>query len=161
MKILIILIIFFSNNAMAEDVGESTGKPIPRFISLKNSPANLRIGPNTDYPKILEYEYKNIPLKVVDEFDQWRKVIDWMNNEGWIHLSLLSSKRFGIIINQNNEYIDVYNKPGKRIKGKIGTLNIVELKKCIDKWCKIKIETHTGWIEKNNIWGVFKDEDFD
>ena len=62
MKILIILIIFFSYNAMAEDVGESTGKPIPRFISLKNSPANLRVGPNTDYPKILEYDFPDSGL---------------------------------------------------------------------------------------------------
>ena len=98
---------------------------------------------------------------VVDEIDQWRKIVDWNSNEGWIHLSLLSNKRFGIINKKKNKYADVFSKPNGRLKGQIGSGNIVKLNKCVDKWCKIKIDKYSGWIKKIKIWGVFEDEDFD
>ena len=103
---------------------------------------------------------------IIDEFklygDEWRKIVDWDNNEGWMHRSLLSNKRYGLLINNRDlAYINVFSKPDKKIIGKIGRTNIVHLTKCINNWCKIKIEDYTGWIKKNDIWGVFDHENFD
>ena len=161
MKIIVFLI-FLTSNAYAETIiGKDSGNPIPRFVSLKSNETNLRIGPSKNYPIILQYSYKNIPVMVIDEFDKWRKVIDFENNEGWIHLSLLSSNRFGLTIVKNNEFINIFKNPEKDIIGQIGSRNIVELNKCLSYWCHIKIEKYKGWAKKTDLWGVFKDENFD
>ena len=160
-KIIILVIFFFTSNSLANNtLGDNSGKPLPRFISIKSSEANLRVGPNKDYPIILKYTYKNLPLMVIDEFDKWRKVVDWENNVGWIHLSLLSNKRFGIINKKINKYASVYSKPDHRLIGQVGSGNIVRINKCIDIWCEIKVENYKGWTKKTNIWGTFKDEVF-
>tara|TARA_B100000029_G_C17554064_1_gene951107 strand:- start:1203 stop:1715 length:513 start_codon:yes stop_codon:yes gene_type:complete len=161
---LIVLFIFVNFSLFANDkVGEVTGKKIPRFISIKSSEANLRIGPNKDYPIKLKYIRKNIPLMVIDEFefygDQWRKVLDHDDNEGWIHRSLLSNNRYGIV--KNKTFISVFLVPNRRLIGKIGYGNIVKIIKCEDNWCKIKIDNYTGWIKNTDFWGVFDNENFD
>ena len=97
---------------------------------------------------------------VIDEFDKWRKVVDWENNVGWIHLSLLSNKRFGIIKKKTDKYANVYAKPDHHLIGQVGSGNIVKINKCINIWCEIKVEKYKGWTKKTNIWGAFKDEDF-
>lgn len=161
MKIFILIIFFLTSNLLANNkFGENSGKPLPRFISIKSSEANLRIGPSKDYPIILKYIYKNIPLMVIEEFDDWRKVVDWESKVGWIHLSLLSNKRYGVINKKHNKYANVYVKPNNQLIGQVGSGNIVKINKCVDIWCEIKINKYKGWTKKTNIWGTFEDEDF-
>ena len=158
MKKILIIFIFCSSVYANTDVGTNSGKKIPRFVSLKSSEANLRIGPSLDYPIILQYVVKNIPLKVIDEFNDWRKIEDWNNNSGWMHLSLLSSSRFGIIKRDIN---NIYKKPNGNIIGIIGKDNIIKLKKCERNWCLFSIKKLKGWLKKDSVWGVFNNENFD
>ena len=70
MKIIFFLIFLTSNVYSETIIGKDSGNPIPRFVSLKSNETNLRIGPSTNYPIILQYSYKNIPIMVIDEFDK-------------------------------------------------------------------------------------------
>ena len=38
--------------------------------------------------------------------------------------------------------------------------NIVKIKKCLTQWCLIQYQKNEGWIKKENIWGVDKNETF-
>ena len=37
---------------------------------------------------------------------------------------------------------------------------IVELKKCLPQWCYILFNKNKGWVTKNNLWGVYKNEKY-
>ena len=167
MQIFKIIIIFlfsliYSLSLIANNnIGSDSRNPIPRFVSIKSSEANLRVGPDTDYPIILKYILPHIPLKVEDEFDKWRKIVDSENNKGWIHVSLLSNNRYGIIKEKLNGYVNMLKKPNGNAIGSIGSGNIVKLKKCEDNWCLIIYENHEGWLKNNYIWGLFNNENFD
>ena len=163
MKIILFLLVFFYNlNLFAETKSNSeSNNLIPRFVSLKSSKANLRVGPSTDYPIILQYIYPTMPLKVIQEYDKWRKIIDFENNEGWIFVNLLSNNRYGVIISLNKDFVDIYKKPNGRIFGQIGRGNVIKLNKCLNNWCKVKIDNYKGWVERKYIWGVLKNEAFD
>ena len=132
---------------------------IPRFVSLKSNDSNIRIGSSDNYPIKLKYIIANVPLEIIDEYDVWRKVIDFEKNEGWIHKSLIKADRFGIINTSYSEEVQIYNKPKGAVVGKIGKRNIVKINKCIKKWCLIEIKKNKGWILKNNLWGVYEDEE--
>lgn len=154
---LLIFLIFFSLSIFA---AESTNLKIPRFVSTKSNESNLRIGANIDYPIKLTYLLENFPLKIIDEYELWREVVDIDGNQGWIKKNLLKNKRYGIIETAHDQQAQIYNKPKGSIIGKIGNRNIVKINKCFDLWCFISFDKYKGWINKANIWGVNKKENF-
>ena len=91
MQIIIVFIsIIFFHQVCHANIGNETGLEIPRYVSLKSDDANIRIGPSKNYPIEIKYIKKNYPLKVLDEYEEWRKVEDYNRNIGWIHnLSLI------------------------------------------------------------------------
>ena len=157
--ILVFLFILTLKPVVAETIGQSTGYDLPRFVSLKSNLSNLRKGPDTDFPIILTYETINLPIEIVFEYDVWRKVKDVDNNEGWMHESLLKGNRYGVIKTSHNEPAQIYKIPKEFLIGEIGNRNIVKLDKCINQWCHITFKKYKGWVNKINIWGVYKKED--
>ena len=59
------------------------------FLSLKKSKVNVRYGPSFESPIKFIYKKVNLPLKQIDKKENWRRVIDFKNNSGWIHWSQL------------------------------------------------------------------------
>ena len=122
------------------------------FLSLKNSEVNLRQGPSFEYPIKLIYKKKYLPVLILDKSETWRKIKDFENNSGWIHISQLSKKKTALNIKNNSMlYVrsTIYSKPIARLE--IGRL--VLIKKCKEKWCKINSGNFSGWIKKNYLWG--------
>ena len=123
-----------------------------KFLSLKKSKVNVRYGPSFDSE--IKYIYKkiNLPIKQIDEKENFRRIIDLKNNSGWIHISQLKKNNSVIAINDKILFKKptFFAKPIARIKE--GRLLI--LKKCEDNWCKITSDDFEGWIKTNNIWGL-------
>ena len=147
-----------SFNAYSKETGKSTGYDIPRFVSIKSDEANLRIGSSKNYPIILQYKIKNMPIEIIGEYENWRKIIDIEGNQGWMHKSLLKGNRFAIIKNKKRLNTNFFSKPNGRVIGEIGKFNIVEIKRCLEKWCLVSKNNIKGWIFKTDLWGVYKDE---
>jgi len=141
---LIIFIFFsflFSTIIFAEEI----------FLSLKKDKVNVRYGPSFESPVKFIYKKINLPIKQIDKKENWRRIIDFKNNSGWIHWSQLKS--VNSIIPLKDKIL--YKKPSKFSKplAKIEKGRILIVKKCEDNWCRIKTGKFDGWIKKNNIWG--------
>ena len=152
-----ISIIIFSKVCNA-DIGKETGLEIPRYVSLKSNDANIRIGPSMNYPIEIKYILKNYPLKVLKEYEDWRKVQDFKNNIGWIHKSLISGTRTGIVLSKDNKNIELLNTLGGNVIGEIGKGNIIILEKCKIDWCLVSAGNFKGWMDKKHIWGIKQNE---
>ena len=149
-KLYIFLIILFTLNIYNSSANENT-----KFLSLKKNKVNVRQGPSFDYPIKFIYKKKYLPVKVVDRSDSWRKVMDYKNNLGWIHISQLSKIKSVINIKKNGilyKKPTIYSKPIAKIEN--GRLFLI--KKCKNIWCKVKSENYVGWVNKSNLWGNFK-----
>ena len=149
---LILLVLFFSILFFLQ---ESFAKDDINFLSLKKDEVNLRQGPSFEYPIKLVYKKKNLPVIVLDKSETWKKIKDFENNTGWIHISQLSKKKSAINTNNNSllyKKPTIYSKPIAKLE--IGRL--VLIKKCKEKWCKIISGSYRGWISKNALWGKTK-----
>ena len=153
----LIFSLFICLNLYAK-TGSITGLDIPRFVSLKSNDVNLRVGPSINYPIKLKYIQENLPIEVIDEFDVWRKVQDHENNIGWIHKSLIKGERFILTFDKNKKEKKIYNRPNGKLVGIIKSNNIINLENCLIDWCYISHNYISGWISKDFIWGVYKDE---
>ena len=121
------------------------------FLMLKNKKVNVRYGPDLNSPIKYIYKKKFLPVKVIDKKENFRRIIDFKNNSGWIHTSQLSKIKSFILL----EYKILLSKPTKYSKPilKISKGRLLFVKKCKAKWCKVKTEKYIGWLKANNVWG--------
>ena len=141
--VLFLLIFFVSYNATAET-----------FLSLKKNKVNVRYGPSFDSDVKYVYKKINLPLKQIDKKENFRRIIDMKNNSGWIHVSQLKNNNSVI----STDLKILFKKPSSFAKPiaqlKKGRLLIV--KECKKKWCNVKTGKFTGWVDKENLWGISK-----
>ena len=122
------------------------------FLSLKKNKVNVRYGPSFDSD--IKYVYKkiNLPIKLIDKKENFRRIIDLKNNSGWIHISQL--KKINSVISTNDKIL--FKKPSSFAKpiAQIKKGRLLILQKCEKNWCKIKSNNFEGWIKNDNIWGL-------
>ena len=146
---LIILVLFFS---ILFFLPRSFANESVNFLSLKNNEVYVRVGPSKEYPIKFIYKKKYLPLEVLDKSETWRKIKDFENNSGWIHISQLSKKKSAINTKNNSvlyKKSTIYSKPIARLE--VGRL--VLIKKCKEKWCKITSGGFKGWVFESSLWG--------
>jgi len=139
----ILLLIFFSNIIYAD---------IPKkYLSLKNKLVNVRYGPSFNYPIKYVYKKKYLPIEIIDKKENFRRIIDFKKNSGWIHISQLK-KSNSLIILENKI---LFKKPSKYSKPlvKLEKGRLLIIKKCKNKWCQVTTGNYKGWIDTINIWG--------
>ena len=124
------------------------------FLMLKNNKVNVRYGPSFDYPIKYIYTKIQLPIKVIDKKENFRRIIDHKKNSGWIHISQLRKSKSLITTSQKI----LFKKPTKYSKplAKLDKGRLLIVKKCEKNWCNIKTEQFSGWIEKSNIWGTIE-----
>ena len=144
---LLFFLIFFADSSFSNEK--------EFFLSLKKNEVNLRQGPSFEYPIKLIYKKKYLPVIILDKSGPFRKIKDFENNTGWIHIALLSKKKSAINMKNNSILFKkptIYSKPLARLES--GRLLIIN--KCNLKWCKINSGDFNGWIDKKYLWGNVK-----
>ena len=147
----------------ADPSGRTTGLPLPRFVSVKGEPANVRAGPGTDHPIKWTFVRRGLPLEVTAEFGNWRRVRDWEGEEGWMLGALLSGKRMGLVAPWSGaKAVRMLSEADSRSP----TVVIVQpevlvgMESCDGEWCEITAKRWRGYVLQNVMWGVYPGETF-
>ncbi len=131
--------------------------PIPRFASFRPDKVNVRVGPGRQYPIEWTYVKAKLPIEVIAEFDTWRKIRDVHGTTGWVHQTMLSPKRGAVIL---EPIVLLYTDksadapPLARLEKGV----IVEILRCQDEWCQVRLREFKGWIKRLALWGVYPHE---
>ncbi len=153
--------------ARAQAVGPNkSGLPIPRFVTLKSGRVNLRIGPGRNYPVDWMYLKSGLPVEVIQEFDNWRRVRDSDGTEGWVNQSLLSGKRSGIAapwFRGKETTIPMRAQPSDdaRLVASVEPGAMGQIDGCDGMWCAMRFAGYKGWVQQNLIWGAYPNEKID
>jgi len=125
-----------------------------KFLSLKKNIVNVRYGPSFDSK--IKYIYKkiNLPVKQIDKKENFRRIIDLNNNNGWIHISQLKKTNSVIVL------VDkiLFKKPSNfsRPIARLEKGRLLFVKQCKNNWCNIITDDYSGWIKAKNVWGSIK-----
>jgi SH3-like domain-containing protein len=151
--IALVLPLAFGGPETFAQAGRSTGLPLPRFVSLGADRVNVRFGPGKQYPINWVFARKGLPVEIIEEFDTWRKIRDHEGEEGWIHSSLLSSKRTIMV---TGEVRDLRRTPvlESRVVLRAEPGVIGQLFDCEENWCRVEIEGRRGWLQRSEFWGT-------
>ncbi|MEM8987761.1 MAG: SH3 domain-containing protein [Pseudomonadota bacterium] len=142
-----------------------SGYPVPRFVSAKKNLIYGRIGPGKQYPVKWELRRRGMPLEVIAETENWRKVRDWQGDEMWVYAPLLDGRRYGVVLPGDEADAPT---PLRRFALKDAPVSallkpgvIVRLEACDGVWCLAEAEGRKGWAPRRAVWGVYANERFD
>ncbi len=144
-------------SARAGERGPVTNLPMPRYVSMKASEANMRRGPSLTHRVDWVLTRRDMPLEVIGEYGHWRRVRDKDGASGWVHYSLLSGARTVIV---ETDLLGLRAKPEQdaMVKAYVEAGVVASLGECDPDWCKISADGFKGWVEKSALWGVSAEE---
>ncbi len=137
--------------------GPVTNLPLPRFVSLKASEANVRRGPSLEHRIDWVFRHRDMPLRVTAEFGHWRRVEDNEGQGGWIYYTLLSGVRT-VLVEADGTALRSRPDPGAPAVAEAEVGVIGRLGECRHDWCRITADGEKGWVAKAALWGVEADE---
>lgn len=155
-----------AGEAQAAVMGPS-GLPLPRFVSLKSNRINLRVGPGRDYAVQWLYLKPGLPVEIIQEYDNWRRIRDSEGTEGWVLQTLLSSKRGGLAApwakEVSNEPIPMFVRAEETalLSASLEPGVLGKITACDGLWCTFETNGYDGFVRQTDIWGAYPGEVFD
>jgi SH3-like domain-containing protein len=154
-------------SAYAQAAKGPSGLPLPRFVTLKSKRVNLRIGPGTDYAASWMYLKAGLPVEIIQEYDNWRRIRDADGTEGWVNQSLLSSRRAAIAApwmkgKGKSAYVNMRREPqaSATIAAKLEPGVMINIAECNGDWCHADTDGVEGWVPQSEVWGAYPGEAF-
>ena len=138
-----------------------SGLPLPRFVSLKSDRVRVRRGPSSQHQVAWVYRARGLPVEIIAEFENWRRIRDADGEEGWIRRSLLSGWRTAMIAPwHKEERLPLRARPEKDAQtvAMLSSGVIGRVVSCTGSWCRLKVSGYEGWIEQAMLWGVYAGE---
>jgi SH3-like domain-containing protein len=138
-----------------------SGLPLPRFVSLKSSTINVRRGPGQDYEIAFTFVRAGLPVEIVQEFDNWRKIRDSEGQEGWVFHSLLTGRRTAVVAPWERDGQFATRRTADAASAVTAFLEprvIADVEECTGAWCLLRGDKFSGWIEQEKLWGVYPGE---
>lgn len=142
-----------------EAIGPETKLPLPRYVSLRSGEVNMRRGPGLDYRIDWVFQRPGLPVRIVDEYGHWRRVLDSDDTAGWVYHALLTSRRTALVVEAQatlRAEPDVAAEPTAHAEQGV----VTQLLQCQRRWCRVQAGRAEGWILKTAIWGVDPTEEF-
>jgi len=131
-----------------------TGLEVPRWISLKSDTVSARQGPGMDYRILWQYRARNLPVQVIAETREWRKICDPDGSIAWIHRTVASGRRSVF----NTETTELAVRTGRSdmasLRARLSPRSIVALDSCKDGWCRVQARKVKGWVRADSVFGT-------
>jgi SH3-like domain-containing protein len=130
-----------------------SGFEVPRYVSLKYGKTNGRKGPSANHPIVWQYRRVGLPVIIVAETENWRKIRDIGGDESWIYKAGLSGERHVITTAETPLHKRKDNSSLIIALAEKGTL--LRLEACEEARCKVFSKDGTrGWVNKSKLWGA-------
>ena len=131
-----------------------SGYCIPRYVSLKRDTVSARGGPGTDYPILWQYRAKGLPVQVVAETLDWRRVCDAYGGAVWVHKMMIDGRRSVQAVGASPVPVLRAPRAGAPVEGLMKPRSLAELDRCQGGWCKLGLGGVEGWVAADRLWGV-------
>lgn len=131
-----------------------SGKPVPRFESLKYAAVHGRTGPSLEYPVAWRYERQGLPVLVIKESRGWLKVRDPDGDEVWMHTRTVGGHPSVMV--HGEELVEMKHRAdaNSRLIAKVEPGAIANLIECDGEFCRVYMDKRRGWVPRHKLWGA-------
>jgi len=167
-KIAAVLVLLAGVEVRAADDGAApaangqTRLPVPRFVSLKSDRVNVRRGPSSDQAIVWVFSRAGLPVEIIAESDNWRRVRDSEGADGWVFHSLLSGRRTVLVApwTKTGESVPLFSRKstGAITVAALAPSVLGNVLSCDGEWCELSIDSYSGFVQQDKLWGVYRGE---
>lgn len=141
--------------AFAAPTLAAAGKqPLPYYASISAAKARMRTGPARIYPASWLYQRVDLPVRVIGEFKEWRKIEDPDGTQGWMQGNLVSSARTAVVHGAQPVAMLDRPAPGGVILWHAAPGVVGRISHCGNGWCRFDVKGQAGFVEVAGLWGV-------
>ena len=131
-----------------------TGLEVPRWVSLKSSEVRARQGPGLDYRILWEYRAAGLPVQVIAETREWRKICDPEGSVAWIHRSVASGRRSVFNASPGEVMIRAGRSETSTVRARLSPRSLTALDDCDNGWCRVRARKLHGWVRQGEVFGT-------
>jgi SH3-like domain-containing protein len=164
LSLIVLATVVASIPVQAQQVGPVSGLPLPRFVSLKTDKVQVRMGPAKNHDVKWVYQRAGLPVEIIAEFENWRRIRDSDGTEGWVYHSLLSGRRTGVVIAKSkDDLVPLHEKTDAKstVVAQLQPGVLGSVKRCNSSWCRMQGQGFDGWVPQERLWGVYPNEKVD
>ena len=131
-----------------------SGFCLPRYVSLKRGEVFGRSGPGRDYPIVFTYHARALPVQVVDETIDWRRICDPDGGTVWVSSAMVDGRRTVMAVGKDaialragpadTAAVVAYLRP--RAVASLGAVN--------RDWRQVSADGASGWLKSSEVWGL-------
>jgi SH3-like domain-containing protein len=146
-----------SGPAGADDVKDHptpSGLPVPRYVSLKFGSVNARSGPSDDHRLLWVFHAQGLPVQVIAETEDWRRICDPDGQVSWVHRRTTDGRRMVMRVQRGPTPILASPRPNAAPVAYLAPRALAALDRCKGDWCKVKVGPITGWAAASSLWGI-------
>ena len=140
--------------AVAAERQTPSGMPVPRYVSLKFDKVNARAGPGDDHRLLFVYRVRGLPLQIVAETSEWRRVCDPDGTLAWVHKRTTDGRRMTMNIRTSPVPLLKRPKDGVSPAAYLNGRALAALDHCARGWCKVRAGHAAGWVREGVLWGT-------
>jgi SH3-like domain-containing protein len=140
--------------AVAQVRRTPSGLPVPRWVSLKFDKVNARAGPSDDQRLLWVYRAKGLPVQVVAETAEWRRVCDPEGGLVWVHKRTTDGRLTAMRLKPGPLALRRAPHEAAETVARLRVRAIASLDKCEGGWCKLKADGAAGWAPARELWGT-------
>ena len=142
----------YAAEGVASRVSDFSGLPVPRYSSLRYDKVNGRAGPSLDYPIAWSYSRLGLPVVIVRESQEWRKIRDPQGDEVWVHRRMLAAERTAITTTTGA--IKRTADSRSAAVARFGAGAVMQLESCEGAWCRVEADGRKGFVLRTQLWGA-------
>jgi SH3-like domain-containing protein len=131
-----------------------SGFCVPRYVSLKSNKVSGRKGPGADYPALWVYQAAGLPVQVVAETEDWRRVCDPYGGAVWVKRTMVGGQRTVQALGPGPTPVLDGPRAEAHVKGLFEARALAQLDHCQNGWCAIRIGGTKGWVAADRVWGT-------
>jgi len=142
---------------LAAAAGAQDRQP-PYWASIASGEAMMRTGPARNYPGVWLYKRRDLPVRVIQTYPNWRKIVDPDGEQGWMLVTLLSSRRTAMVKPGAPRPVRVRpdSSAPTRYLAEAGVVGRID--HCNGRWCRIEIGKRKGHIAQSDLFGLDPNE---
>ncbi|WP_367132990.1 SH3 domain-containing protein [Phenylobacterium sp.] len=153
---LVLALSWAAGGAQAARDGDETpsGFPVPRYLTLKFDKVNARAGPGDDHRVLWVYRARGLPVQVIAETSEWRRICDPEGGVAWVHKRVTDGRRNLIRMDAGVAPLRRRPRAEAEITAYLNPRALAALDRCDEGWCRVKVDGMSGWVAESDVWGA-------
>ncbi len=148
---LILLVVSAPEASAAKPAAEAD---TPRYATLKVAPVNARGGPGEDYKALWTFQAKGVPVQIVEESEDWKRICDPEGGLAWVRARALDGRHRVMRTAQTDLPMRRGPSGDAQVTAILAAHATADLLTCKAGWCRITVDHATGWVRQSDVWGA-------